>query len=82
MGFKVNFTDNQDISAQELNTIASDIDSTGERVSFSDDILYGVDDLNAITKSLITKGVSTGCTVTVSGLSVTINPLAPERPSV
>lgn len=61
MGYKVNFTENQSISAEDLNAIAADFSDEG--TSFSDGKLYGVSDLNAISKAIITKGVSDGCDV-------------------
>lgn len=61
MGYKVNFTENQSISADDLNAIAADFSDEG--TSFSDGVLYGVSDLNAISKAIITKGVSDGCDV-------------------
>lgn len=74
MGFKVNFQDNQKVSAAMLNSIAPDItEEPAFDSAFSDDTLYGVDDLNAITSTLITKGVSKGMAVSVSGSSVTIS---------
>ena len=74
MGFKVNFQDNQNVSAVMLNSIAQDITEEPEfDTVFADDTLYGVDDLNAITSTLITKGVSKGMAVSVSGSSVTIS---------
>lgn len=63
MGFKVNFTDNQNVTAEDLSTVSSDI--SGTETNFSDGIIYGVDSLNDISKAMITSGVSKGCDVTL-----------------
>ncbi len=63
MSYKVNFLDNQIVTADNMNSIAEALgDGT---LAFNDDMTYGVDDLNAISGNLIHKGVSWGC-----GLSV------------
>lgn len=67
MGFKVNFTDNQNVDALSLNEIAESIAGTSAEESFSDGVLYGVSDLNGITRALITRGVSQGCSVSCDG---------------
>ena len=73
MGFTVNFTDNQNVDAEKINNIGKSIDETMAETSFEDDVLYGVDALNSITKSLITKGVSKGCDVICADNRVTIS---------
>ncbi len=72
MGFTVNFTDNQSITSNEINSIASGIDNEVTGISFTDDTLYGVDELNSISKSLITKGVTQGLDVLVNGDDIII----------
>ncbi|MBE7041641.1 MAG: hypothetical protein E7400_06720 [Ruminococcaceae bacterium] len=72
MSYKVNFLDNQSVTAEALN---SALEALGEGVlAFSDDMTYGVDDLNAISESLIGKGVSRGCDLSVSDEGVLIGP--------
>lgn len=73
MGYTVNFTDNQLISASELTDISRSIDEGSEAVDFKDNTLYGVDELNNISASLITKGVSSGLDVSLSGENVIIS---------
>lgn len=74
MGYTVNFTHNQLIDSGALNTVAEGIDeSVGDLSLFQNGTVYGVDALNAITKSLITKGVSTGCDVSFSDGIITIS---------
>ncbi len=70
MGYKVNFMDSELVTASYLNDTAAELG--GGVGSFSDDMTYGVDDLNAISQTLITKGVSRGCSLSVSGSNVTI----------
>lgn len=73
MGYTVNFTDNQNISASDLSDISKSIDSGAEVVDFRDNTLYGVDELNKISQALITKGVSNGLMVLKNGKNVTIS---------
>lgn len=70
MSYTVNFMDSEPVTAEYLNRVSSELG--GGAASFSDGMSYGVDDLNAISGTLITKGVSRGCGLTVSGGTVTI----------
>jgi len=72
MGYKVNFTDNQSVNADEINAISLGLDESVE-TDFADGVLYGVDALNSISASLITSGVSSGCDVVLSDGIVTIS---------
>jgi len=71
LGYTVNFTDNQNVTADDLNSVAYGL--TEDSTSFSDGTLYGVKDLNAISKSIITKGVSSGCNVSLKSGKVFIS---------
>lgn len=64
MGFNVNFTDNQSVTAEMLNAVAEGLSE--EQASFSDGVLYGIKELNEISKAIITSGVSSGCSVSLS----------------
>lgn len=70
VGYVVNFTDNAAVTGTYLNTTASELG--GGVLTFTDDMTYGVDDLNDISAELITKGVTRGCGLSVSGTKVTI----------
>lgn len=71
MGYKVNFSDNSAVSADDLNNI---LEETGiESTDFSDNTPYGVDDLNNISRTLVTKGVVSGCSVSCDDESVNIS---------
>lgn len=70
MGYIVNFTDNQLVTAEYLNSVTSELG--GGVGAFSDDMVYGVDDLNGISSALVTKGVSRGCELSVADGRVTI----------
>ncbi|MBE7034817.1 MAG: hypothetical protein E7402_01660 [Ruminococcaceae bacterium] len=70
MSFTVNFMDNENVTAEALNTVSSELG--GEGLAFQEDVLYGVDALNDISKALITKGVSRGCELSASDGMVTI----------
>ncbi|MBE7022726.1 MAG: hypothetical protein E7414_05890 [Ruminococcaceae bacterium] len=70
MGYKVNFLDNQSVAATDLNSLATELG--GGALSFTDDTLYGVEDLNKISSSLIGKGVSWGCGLSVRDGKVVI----------
>lgn len=61
MGYKVNFLDNTRIDAADLNAVASGLGGTASE--FVNDTVYGVDDLNDISSTLISKGVTQGCTL-------------------
>ncbi|MBE7028128.1 MAG: hypothetical protein E7407_03735 [Ruminococcaceae bacterium] len=71
MGYTVNFTENQSVTADDLNAVAYGL--TEDSTSFSDGKLYGIKDLNAISKAIITKGVSSGCNVSLRSGSVFIS---------
>ncbi len=72
MSYKVNFLDNQSVTAEAIN---SALEALGDGVlAFSDDMTYGVDDLNAISESLIGKGVSWGCELSVLEEGILIGP--------
>ncbi|MGN1059299.1 MAG: hypothetical protein ACI4QW_02610 [Clostridia bacterium] len=64
MGYKVNFLDNELVSAADLNAMAAALG--GDASGFADDMVYGVDDLNDISSTLISKGVSQGCTLSAT----------------
>ncbi len=72
MGYKVNFLDNEQIAALDLNSISERLG--GGVLDFLDDTLYGVTDLNKISQNLIGRGVSEGCALSVSAAGVTIGP--------
>lgn len=59
MGYAINFVDNQMVGADEVNSIASELG--GASGTFENGVTYGVNELNRISESLITKGVSYGC---------------------
>ncbi len=63
MGYQVNFMDNTAVYAKDLNGIAEELG--GKASAFEDGVLYGVDELNQISKELISKGVSRGCELMV-----------------
>ena len=70
MGYVVNFTDNEAVTGAYLSSAASELG--GGVLSFSDDMTYGVDDLNDMSAELIGQGVTRGCGLSVSGTEVTI----------
>ena len=70
MSYSVNFLDNQLVTAEVINQASAELG--GNALGFSDDMLYGVDDLNAISKSLIEKGVSYGCELSLQEDTVVI----------
>ncbi len=70
MSYKVNFMDNQEVLALDLNQITERLG--GGMLAFSNDTLYGVDDLNEISKTLVSKGVAEGCALTAQGDTVHI----------
>ena len=63
MSYQVNFMDNTAVYAKDLNAVAEELG--GKASAFEDGVLYGVDELNQISKELISKGVSRGCELTV-----------------
>ena len=72
MGYKVNFTDNQNVTGSDINGISRSLDETA-MTDFSDGVLYGVDALNGISASLITSGVRAGCDARLEDGIVTIS---------
>ena len=70
MSYKVNFLDNQTITSEALNSITESLG--GGALAFVDEMEYGVDDLNAISGSLIGKGVSWGCDLSIDNDQVKI----------
>ena len=64
MGYRVNFMDSQSVVAQDLNAITAELGNGA--LSFIDDTLYGVKDLNQISCSLISKGVSRGMSLSLA----------------
>ncbi|MBE7048674.1 MAG: hypothetical protein E7393_04820 [Ruminococcaceae bacterium] len=64
MSYKVNFLDNELISAADLNEVAASVG--GDASAFKDNMVYGVDDLNDISATLITKGIANGCILSSS----------------
>ncbi|MBE7035849.1 MAG: hypothetical protein E7403_00985 [Ruminococcaceae bacterium] len=70
MAYTVNFLDNELVTAEYLNQVAEDLG--GHTLQFSDEMTYGVDDLNGIAQSLVTKGVSNGCALSTSSGKVHI----------
>ncbi len=68
--YTINFLDNRAVLAADLNAIAQSLG--GDASAFLDDTLYGVDDLNAISESLITPGVTEGCLLEIEDGSVLI----------
>lgn len=70
MGYRVNFLDNQSVTAADINSLTTELG--GGALSFVDDTLYGVEDLNRISNALIGRGVSRGCALSVSGGKVII----------
>ena len=75
MGYQVRFTDNESISAEQLNAIQSEL-GEGVEVSeaFEDDIEYSVDKLNDICSGIVTAGVSTGLTCSYTSGKIRIAP--------
>ncbi len=71
MSYQVNFTDNQLVTAEALNAAAEELG--GGVLAFQDDMTYGVEDLNAISGSLISKGVVHGCRLTIAEGQVKVN---------
>ncbi len=70
MSYQVNFLDNEMVTAEYLNNVTGEL---GDGVlAFQDDMTYGVDDLNTITETLVAKGVSRGCSLSVMGGKVLI----------
>lgn len=64
MGYVINFVDNQVVTAENLNNISRELGS--DSANFEEGVVYGVDSLNQISESLITRGVSYGCLLSVS----------------
>lgn len=71
MAYTVNFLDNELVTAEYLNQVTEDLG--GRALQFSNDMTYGVNDLNGIAKSLVTKGVSRGCSLEVTAGKVHID---------
>ncbi len=71
MSYQVNFLDNQVVTEESLNAIAEELG--GAVLDFADDMTYGTEDLNQISGSLISKGVSRGCTLIASDGVVTVS---------
>ena len=63
MGYKVNFVDNEKVTGGYLSQLNEELG--GGVASFSDDMTYGVDDLNDISEEIIGKGVTRGCALSV-----------------
>ena len=63
MGYKVNFVDNEKVTGSYLSQLNEELG--GGVASFSDDMTYGVDDLNDISEEIIGKGVTRGCALSV-----------------
>ncbi len=72
MGYHVNFLDNQTVTSDDLNQISQELGGTNG--TFQDDMIYGVDALNQISSTLIQKGVSRGCDLSLGEETVTIGP--------
>ncbi len=70
MGYVINFVDNQMVGAAEINSVTSELG--GVSGTFEEGVTYGVGELNRISQSLISKGVSYGCTLSLSGGKVLI----------
>lgn len=71
MSYKVSFLDNQNVTAEDINSISETLGSGA--LSFCNEATYGVDSLNAISGSLIQKGVSWGCALSVGDGKVYID---------
>lgn len=71
MSYQVNFLDNQLVTADVVNAISEELG--GSASDFADDMTYGTDDLNQISGSLISKGVSRGCELIASDGTVTVS---------
>lgn len=71
MSYKVNFLDNQVITAENINSISETLG--GGALSFQNETTYGVDALNAISGSLVQKGVSWGCELSAADGKVYIS---------
>ncbi|MBE7035661.1 MAG: hypothetical protein E7402_06085, partial [Ruminococcaceae bacterium] len=70
MGYRVNFLDNQTVTALDMNAITEELGSGA--LSFMDDTLYGVKDLNQISHTLVGKGVSRGMSLSLQDGQVRI----------
>ena len=70
MSYQVNFLDNQNITAEGLNAVSESLG--GVSPDFQNGTVYGVDALNRITESLVQKGVSVGCGLSVADSQVLI----------
>lgn len=62
--------DNQNVTAEDLRTVSESLG--GVSPDFQDGVIYGVDELNRISESIISKGVSSGCSLCVVGEQVKI----------
>lgn len=75
MGYKANFLYNGIVSADDLNGVGANLQTT-TATTFEDNIETSTDDLNMITKNLTTKGVNRGigyaCEVAVNTSAKTI----------
>lgn len=73
--FKVNFMSNQTVTAEDINSIGYNLANT-VYTSFENDVTYGVDELNEITKNIVGPGVKREyknmCAVSLVGTTVTI----------
>lgn len=70
MAYTVNFLDNELVTAEYLNQVTEDLG--GQALQFSNEMTYGVDELNGIAQSLVTKGVSKGCSLSINSGKVHI----------
>ncbi len=70
MSYTVSFMDNEPVTAEFLNSAAEELG--GGALAFEDGGTYGVEHLNDISASLVTKGVSRGCALSVDEGQVTI----------
>jgi len=70
LSYQVNFLDNQNITAEGLNAVSESLG--GVSPDFQNGTVYGVDALNRITESLVQKGVSVGCGLSVVDSQVMI----------
>lgn len=71
MAYRVSFMDNQSVESFDLNGITEELG--GGALSFTNNTPYGVDSLNDISKTLITKGASCGCELSVTGNRVFVS---------
>ena len=72
MSYTVNFMDNETVTEEYLNSITAELG--GVALNFRRDMRYGVDDLNNISRTLIEKGVSYGCELSLNEGAVVIAP--------